>query len=202
MSDTVGAAFVDVDEWRDLPRRHRYVHGGFEDTHTLFSFCFPPEDEYRGRFFQYLEGGSGGHETLIQTPRWILTMAFEDLGGYLVESNQGHYPNEGMGFANDWELFGASAESALFAKTIAVEMYGHAPHHGYVWGGSGGAPARSTASRTGRMSTTGPVLTSFGAAHLGRCGPRLGCGGSTRTTSLPRSSTRWNPAEVGTRSRP
>jgi hypothetical protein len=39
-----GAPFVDVDEWRDEPRRHRYVHGGFEGTHTLFSFSFsfPP----------------------------------------------------------------------------------------------------------------------------------------------------------------
>ncbi len=107
-------------------RPHRYVHGGFEGTHTLFSFYFPPAEECRGRFFQYLEGGSGGHETLIATQRWIYTMAFDDLGGYLVESNQGHYPNEGMGFANDRELFGASAESALFAKTLAVESRGAA----------------------------------------------------------------------------
>ena len=31
---TFGEAFVDVDEWRDSPRPHRYVHGGFEGTHT------------------------------------------------------------------------------------------------------------------------------------------------------------------------
>ncbi len=24
--------YIDVDEWRDEPVRHRYVHGGFEDT--------------------------------------------------------------------------------------------------------------------------------------------------------------------------
>src|ERR1700728_3523399 len=138
VTENVGPAFIDVDEWRDTPRRHRYVHGGFEGSHTLFSVYLPPPEHYRGRFFQYLEGGSGGHETLIATQKWIFTMAFDDLGGYLVESNQGHYPNEGMGFANNWELFGASAESALFAKTVAAEMYGEAPHHGYVWGGSGG----------------------------------------------------------------
>jgi hypothetical protein len=138
VTENVGPAFIDVDEWRDTPRRHRYVHGGFEGSHTLFSVYLPPPEQYRGRFFQYLEGGSGGHETLIATQKWIFTMAFDDLGGYLVESNQGHYPNEGMGFANNWELFGASASSALFAKTLAAEMYGEAPNHGYVWGGSGG----------------------------------------------------------------
>lgn len=66
---------------------------------------------------------------------------YEDLGGYLVESNQGHFPKEGTGFANNWELFDASAESAIFAK----EIYGTEPHHGYVWGGSGGG-ARSAAA--------------------------------------------------------
>ena len=37
-----GPTFVDVDEWRDAPVRHRYVHGGFEGTDTRFSFYFPP----------------------------------------------------------------------------------------------------------------------------------------------------------------
>jgi hypothetical protein len=42
--------FVDVDEWRDEPVRHRYVHGGFTDTEARFSIYFPPEDKYDGRF--------------------------------------------------------------------------------------------------------------------------------------------------------
>src|SRR5215469_1373672 len=63
-----GAPFIDVDEWRDQPARHRYVHGGFEDTHTRFSFYFPPAEKYRGRFFQYLEGGAGGHDNLLAPP--------------------------------------------------------------------------------------------------------------------------------------
>jgi Alpha/beta hydrolase domain len=133
-----GEAFTDIDEQREHPMPHRYVHGGFGGTHTLFSLYFPPAEKYKGRFFQYLEGGSGGHENLITVQKWLFRLAFEDLGGYLVESNQGHYPNEGMGFANDWELFGASAETAVFARKIAAEIYGEAPHHGYVWGGSGG----------------------------------------------------------------
>ena len=137
-SERPGPAYIDVDEMREHPRPHRYVHGGFEETHTRFSFYFPPVAQYRGRFVQHLEGGSGGHENMIEFQPWLYGVAFEDLGAYLVESNQGHFPNEGMGFADDWELFGASARCALYAKELAAEMYGAAPDHGYVFGGSGG----------------------------------------------------------------
>jgi len=44
--------FVDVDEWRDEPVRHRYVHGGFTDTDLRFSLYFPPPERYEGRFLQ------------------------------------------------------------------------------------------------------------------------------------------------------
>lgn len=46
--------YVDVDEWREVPVRHRYVHGGFKGTSTRFSFYFPPKEQYQGRFFQYI----------------------------------------------------------------------------------------------------------------------------------------------------
>src|SRR5262245_20285453 len=145
-----GAPFIDVDEWRDQPVRHRYVHGGFEDTHTRFSFYFPPEETYTGRFFQFLEGGAGGHENLLIPPgadasflrgsgmMWIFDVCFEEFGGYLVESNQGHYPEEGVGFADDIQMYAASAQAARYSKQLAEEMYGAAPHHGYIWGQSGG----------------------------------------------------------------
>jgi len=145
-----GAPFIDVDEWRDQPARHRYVHGGFEDTHTRFSFYFPPAEKYRGRFFQYLEGGAGGHDNLLAPPgadatylrgsglMWIFDVCFDELGGYLVESNQGHFPEEGLGFADEIELYGASAQVARYSKVLAAEIYGTAPHHGYIWGQSGG----------------------------------------------------------------
>jgi hypothetical protein len=156
----VGEPYVDVDDWRDEPLRHRYLHGGFEGTHTRFSFYFPDPDRYRGRFFQYLEGGSGGHETMLPTQPWVFRLVFGELGGFLVESNQGHFPNEGTGFANDWELFDASAESALFAKSLAAVMYGSEPHHGYVWGGSGGG-ARSISCIENR-----PDVYDGGAPHV------------------------------------
>ena len=160
-------AFIDIDEWRDNPRRHRYVHGGFEDTHTRFSFYFPPPDVYRGRFFQYLEGGAGGHDNLLAVGydgmgmRWAFDLAMEEHGGYLVESNQGHFPGEGLGFGDDYELFGASAESALHAKEIAAEMYGEAPHHGYIWGISGGG------ARSGQCLENRPDVWQGGVPHAG-----------------------------------
>ena len=36
-----GAPYIDVDEWRDTPLRHRHVHGGFADCDTRFSMYFP-----------------------------------------------------------------------------------------------------------------------------------------------------------------
>jgi hypothetical protein len=144
-----GAPFIDVDEWRQTPRPHRYVHGGFEGTHTRFSFYFPPGEIYRGRMFQFLSGGAGGDENSLTGSMgmmvgWAFDTVFDQLGGFLVESNQGHFGNEGnTGVSGDLELYGASAETGVYAKIFAREVYGEAPHHSYVWGGSGGG-LRST----------------------------------------------------------
>ena len=43
--------YVDVDEWRDEPVRHRYVHGGFHGSDCRFSVYFPEARRYQGRFF-------------------------------------------------------------------------------------------------------------------------------------------------------
>ena len=51
--------FVDVDEWRDDPVHHRYVHGGFEGTDALFSLYFPPAERYEGRFIHPVMPVSG-----------------------------------------------------------------------------------------------------------------------------------------------
>ena len=45
------APFVDVDDWRYEPVRHRYVHGGFDGTNCWFSMYFPDATRYGGRFF-------------------------------------------------------------------------------------------------------------------------------------------------------
>ena len=46
--------YVDIDEWRDTPVRHQYVHGGFKGTEARFSIYFPPKERYEGRFFQHI----------------------------------------------------------------------------------------------------------------------------------------------------
>jgi hypothetical protein len=142
-----GAPEIDVDEWRDGPLPHRYVHGGFGATDTRFSFYLPPREQYRGRFLQFLEGGHGGSEHALTTPRAgaeaeaaPFRLAFRDLGAYLVESNQGHIGNDMSGLRGDWSItwYRASAASARLARTMAGQMYGEPPHHAYVYGPSGG----------------------------------------------------------------
>ncbi|KJS06897.1 MAG: hypothetical protein VR73_09615 [Gammaproteobacteria bacterium BRH_c0] len=145
-----GKPFIDVDEMRQQPRPHRYVHGGFEDTKTKFSFYFPPADQYNGRFMHWIEGGMAGNERSTQVPQdrpsedaagwdFLYDIAFDDLNAYLLESNQGHEQfsmDTGKVHIEKWQ---ASAESARFSRHIARQVYGAAPHHGYV-GGIGGGP--------------------------------------------------------------
>ncbi|WP_395107992.1 hypothetical protein [Actinomadura sp. SCN-SB] len=142
-SDPVfGRPYIDQDVSKEEPAPHRYVHGGFEGTDTRFSFYFPPAERYQGRLLQYLEGGAGGHETVLTSmvlgSPWIFEFAYSELGAFLVESNQGHLPLDGTGFRNDTELFGASAESARFGSWLAGRLYGEPPHHRYITGVSGG----------------------------------------------------------------
>ena len=129
-----GAPYIEVDEERDKPYPHRFVQGGFEDTTTLFAFYFPPEEDYEGRMFQPLEGGNGGH--VVTFGAGYLGEMFNTikstarLGGYLVESNQGHIGDELDPRAGpDPTLYGhrASTEVARFSKHVAAQVYGAPP---------------------------------------------------------------------------
>jgi hypothetical protein len=140
-----GAPFIEVDEDRDKLYPHRFVQGGFADTTTRFAFYFPPKDDYHGRMFQPIEGGNGGH--VVTFGGGYLGEMFKSiestarLGGYLVESNQGHVGDEFDPKAGpDPTLYGhrATAEVARFSKHVAAQVYGAPPHHSYVYGGSGG----------------------------------------------------------------
>src|SRR4029453_4469077 len=82
--------FVDVDEWRDKPVRHRYVHGGFKGRNPRFFFYFPSKEQYQGRFFQYITPFPD-NENLSQA-----AIGEEDkigfsitCGAYFIESNEG-----------------------------------------------------------------------------------------------------------------
>jgi len=125
--------FIDIDEWRDAPVRHRYVHGGFAGTELLFSAYFPPAEAYQGRFFQPLQAVSGSENSAPMSMNQAFGFDFAIAsGGYMVESNQGSR-----------NMFGGSAEAnaavAEHARVLAAEMYGAHRPFGYVYGGSGGA---------------------------------------------------------------
>lgn len=143
--DFFGAPYIDADERRETPAPHRYVHGGFEGTDTRFAYRFPVDDSYQGRMYQPLEGANAGHEDVFAGALGSfiggLDMTFR-LGGYMVETNMGHIGDVIDAKAgNDPTIYGwrAAAESARFSKHVAAQVLGAAPHHSYVFGGSGGA---------------------------------------------------------------
>jgi hypothetical protein len=140
-----GTPYIDVDEWRELPVPHRYVHGGFAGTDTRFAFSYPPEELYKGRLYQPLEGANAGHEDVASQPIGAVIggvgMVF-GLGGYMVESNMGHIGDvKDPKAQDDPTVYGwrAAAESARFSKYVAAQVLGAEPDYAYVFGGSGGA---------------------------------------------------------------
>ena len=135
--------YVDMDEWRDSPVRHRYVHGGFRGTEARFSCYFPPREIYHGRFFQYItavpisENASQGLTGEDNNIGFAIAS-----GGYFVESNQGGSGASGSpGGTIDPTIAGyrVSAASAQYSRILARQMYGPHRTYGYVFGGSGGS---------------------------------------------------------------
>lgn len=144
VKDTVfKSPYIDQDEWRNTPVRHRYVHGGFEGTGTRFSFYLPEKQNYQGRFFQYitpfpdnefLSQGATGEDDKIG-------FAISS-GAYFIETNGGGKvdfakPN----FNSDPTIgaFRANAASAAFSRMVANKIFGGNRPYGYAFGGSGGA---------------------------------------------------------------
>ncbi|MFJ4820791.1 Tat pathway signal sequence domain protein [Streptomyces sp. NPDC088801] len=127
--------YVDVDEWRDTPVRHRYVHGGFADNGTRFSIYFPPDDAYQGRFFQHITPVPGS-EHQAQTARGQedrISFAASS-GAYFLETNGGGADPGDPTIAG----FRANAAAARHSRVVAQRVYGHHRVHGYAYGGSGG----------------------------------------------------------------
>ncbi len=113
------------------------MHGSFEGTHTKFILCFPDSKHYGGRFIQHLQGGLGGNEYTGYLAGGLYLARRNN--SYYVESNQGHSGDlrvlSDRPSVFDWE---ASATTALYGRKYAKEIYGEEPHHGYLYGGSGG----------------------------------------------------------------
>lgn len=129
--------YIDLDEWRDAPVRHRYIHGGFSGTGTRFCFYFPESDVYKKRFFQKLQPIQGPEQEAQSLEGEEDIISFSILhGAYFVESNLGGVLNGG-GDASI--LYRCSAQTAQYARKLAAEMYGTHRPYGYLFGGSGGA---------------------------------------------------------------
>ena len=135
--------YVDIEEWRDKPVRHYYVHGGFKGTENRFSFYFPPKEKYQGRFFQYitpfpdnetLSQGASGEEDKI---------GFSvSSGAYFIETNGGgkvDFAKFGAGGDPTIRAYRANAASAQYSRVVVTSMYGGKRPYGYAFGGSGGA---------------------------------------------------------------
>jgi hypothetical protein len=132
--------YVDIDEWRDAPVRHRYVHGGFKGTEARFSFYFPPKEQYQGRFFQYVTPVPLS-ENLAQSDSGEgdkIGFAVAS-GGYFVETNQGG-PAKLMGGDPTIGGYRVSAAAAQYSRVVAAQVYGSRQRpYGYIYGGSGGS---------------------------------------------------------------
>ena len=134
--------YVDIDEWRDMPVRHRYIHGGFKGTEARFSFYFPPKEKYQGRFFQYvtpfpdnenISQGAKGEEDKIG---FSITH-----GAYFIETNEGgriDFSKPGLGDPTI-AAYRVNAVAAQFSRVVAIQMFGGSRSYGYAFGGSGGA---------------------------------------------------------------
>ena len=133
--------YIDIDEQRTAPVPHRYVHGGFKGTDAKFSFCFPPPEQFQGRFFQ------NTHQLLTSENGAPGTIGFAVASGaYYVQTNIG---GSERATTTEQAVFGkldpsvggyrVNAEAAKFSRIKAAEIYGNRRIFGYLYGGSGGA---------------------------------------------------------------
>jgi hypothetical protein len=133
--------YVDIREWRDEPVRHFYVHGGFNGTDARFSFCFPPPEQYDGRFYQ------STHQLVFSEDPQPGTIAMAAAAGaYVVQSNMGgqeypRSPEDALSGRYDPSIGGyrVNAAAAKYSRVVAEEVYGAGRVYGYLFGGSGGA---------------------------------------------------------------
>lgn len=133
--------FIDVDEWRQTPVRHRYVHGGF-DNGTRFSFYFPEKKNYTGRFFQYLTPFPDSENVMQKVKGSYDMIGFSvSNGAYFIETNGGGSTDFTTGKQPDASIgaYRSHAACAELSRFIANRLFGGERPYGYVYGGSGGA---------------------------------------------------------------
>ena len=139
-------SYVDVDEMRTRPAPggeeivYRYIHGGFRAKEVKFSFHFPQQENFRGRFFQYLSPFPGPDEELASLRKTgaddRIAFALTN-GAIFVESNMGS--KAAFGRSGDvTTVWKSSAAVAEFCRKKAIEIYDCERPVGIVYGGSGG----------------------------------------------------------------
>ena len=138
--------FLDRDERQERrdPAGHalpfRMIHGGFRGTNVKFSFCFPEEKAYQGRFFQHLSPFPGPDEEMssFSAAGEADFIAFSIAhGACFVSCNMGS--TAVFGGADDPAIFYRSnAAAAMQCRIVAQKIYGAHRMLGYVFGGSGG----------------------------------------------------------------
>jgi hypothetical protein len=136
---TFDQPYLDVDEWRDVPVRHRYVHGGFAGTETRFSIYMPPAERYEGRFFQHITPVPDSEHLAQHATGEEDKIGFSIASGaYFLETNGGG-GSGGVGSPDPTiAAYRANAAAARHSRLVAAEMYGDHRPFGYAYGGSGG----------------------------------------------------------------
>jgi hypothetical protein len=133
---------VEVDEQRQEPVPHRYVHGRFEGTEARFSFYFPPVGQYGGRLFHNtypmaLTADIGPFPIEFEVAMGDLGFTLDSGAAYVQTNNGGLFRVPGTDPAI--AAYRVNAASAKFARAFAQEVYGPHRVYGYLFGGSGGA---------------------------------------------------------------
>lgn len=131
--------YIDIEEQRDTPEKHTYIHGGFEGTALRFSFFYPEKAAYQGRFFQFMAPAEGSEDASIGRTGQEDKIGFAlTHGAYFVETNMGS--TDAAGKPDSTIIYRASAVAAEYSRIVAKRLYqtGARPY-GYIYGGSGGA---------------------------------------------------------------
>jgi hypothetical protein len=134
--------YIEVNELRNEPVPHRYVHGGFKGTDARFSFYFPPKDRYEKRFFHNtypMATTSDIGPFPIAFDVAIGNLGFTIASGaYYVQTNLGgkdRAPPADPAIA----AYRVNAAAAKYSRVVAAELYGDHRSYGYLFGGSGGS---------------------------------------------------------------
>jgi hypothetical protein len=132
--------YIDVNELREQPVSHRYVHGGFRGTEARFSFYFPSAAQYQGRFhhntYPLATSADIGPFPIafeVATGNLVFTL---DSGAYYVQTNMGGAFRRGDPSIAAYRV---NAAAAKYSRVVASELYGAHRAFGYLYGGSGGA---------------------------------------------------------------